>query len=209
MTEAELRSKYVKVAQNWIGKKEADGSHREIVDLYNKTTPLPVGYKVTYTDAWCATFVSACGIKAGITDIVLRECSCPRMIELYKKAGRWKEADNYKPEAGDIVMYDWQDSGVGDNTGNPDHVGIVEKVSGNAMTIIEGNINNAVGRRNLTVNGRYIRGYCLPDFSAKSTSTTDYRSAVQKRFGFSDGTMDYLEEYKFADDLMKKLATKG
>jgi len=27
-------------------------------------------------------------------------------------------------------MYDWQDSGIGDNTGNPDHVGIVTKVTG-------------------------------------------------------------------------------
>jgi GH25 family lysozyme M1 (1,4-beta-N-acetylmuramidase) len=35
----------------------------------------------------------------------------------------------------------------------------------------------------------------------------DYREAVQKRFGFKDSTMDYLEKYVYADDLLKKLAT--
>lgn len=37
----------------------------------------------------------------------------------------------------------------------------------------------------------------------------DYRATVQGRFGFSDGTMDYLSQYKYADDLLMKLATKG
>lgn len=38
---------------------------------------------------------------------------------------------------------------------------------------------------------------------------TSYRQAVKDRFGFTDGTMDYLGNYKYADDLLKKLATKG
>ena len=208
MTETDVRNMLISVAKSWIGKKEANGSHREIIDLYNKTTPLPRGYKVKYTDAWCATFVSACGIKSGMADIVHRECGCPKMIDLYKKDGRWMETDTYRPEPGDIIMYDWQDNGVGDNRGNPDHVGIVEKVSGNTITIIEGNIDNAVGRRTLAVGSKFIRGYCLPRFEKKATgNATDYRAAVQKRFGFSDGTMDYLEGYKYSGDLLKKLAT--
>jgi hypothetical protein len=35
------------------------------------------------------------------------------------------------------------------------------------------------------------------------------RSAVQKRFGFEDGTMDYLGRYRYADALLRKLATLG
>lgn len=35
----------------------------------------------------------------------------------------------------------------------------------------------------------------------------DYGKMVQERFGFTDGTMDYLERYKYADDLLKRLAT--
>ena len=35
----------------------------------------------------------------------------------------------------------------------------------------------------------------------------DYREAVQKRFGFSAGTMDYLAAYQYGTDLLRKLAT--
>jgi hypothetical protein len=85
--------------------------------------------------------------------------------------GIWVEADNHVPAPGDIIMYDWQDSGSGDNRGGSDHVGIVEKVSGNTITVIEGNYSNAVKRRTLQVNGRYIRGYCVPDFASKAEKT--------------------------------------
>ena len=35
----------------------------------------------------------------------------------------------------------------------------------------------------------------------------DYRKQVQERFDFTEGTMDYLAEYKYAADLLKRLAT--
>ena len=49
-------------------------------------------------------------------------------------------------------------------------MGVVENCNGNTITVIEGNKSNAVGRRTLEVNGRYIRGYGVPDFSKKATS---------------------------------------
>jgi hypothetical protein len=117
---------------------------------------------------WCATFVSAVGIGLGLTDIMLPECSCPQMINLYNKVGRFVEDDAYVPKIADIVMYDWGDSGKGDNIGTADHVGIVAAISGSSMTIIEGNLNNSVKTRKLSVNGRYIRGYCIPDYASKA-----------------------------------------
>ena len=122
-----------------------------------------------YTDAYCATTVSAAAIQAGFDDIIPLECGCGQMIELAKKMGIWQENDAYVPEPGDIVMYDWQDNGVGDNTGWPDHVGMVETVAGNIEPVIEGNMSGGVvGRRNLQVNGRYIRGYILPKYESKA-----------------------------------------
>jgi peptidoglycan hydrolase-like protein with peptidoglycan-binding domain len=35
--------------------------------------------------------------------------------------------------------------------------------------VIEGNYQNAVMRRTLSVNDRYIRGFCLPDYASKAT----------------------------------------
>ncbi len=170
MTENELRSEVVKTAQKYAGCKEADGSHKKIIDGYNAHKPLARGYAVRYTDAWCATFVSFVAIKCGLTDVMPTECGCGAMIELYKKKGRWQENDAYRPSPADIIMYDWQDSGVGDNTGYPDHVGIVVSVSGDTIKIIEGNISDSVGYRNIKVNAKNIRGYCLPDYASKATS---------------------------------------
>ena len=90
------------------------------------------------------------------------------MIVLYQEKGLWMEDDAYRPQPGDIIMYDWQDSGSGDNRGAPDHVGIVEVVDGGTLTIIEGNKGREVARRTLAVGGRYIRGYCLPDYAGKA-----------------------------------------
>lgn len=167
------------IARGWLGCKESNGSHKKIIDLYNNHKPLARGYKVKYTDSWCATFVSACSIKAGYTEIIPTECSCNQMINGFKKIGRWCEDDAHVPSTGDIIFYDWQDNGKGDNRGSSDHVGIVEKVEGSTITVIEGNKNDAVGRRRLQVNGRYIRGYGLPKYDANATNTSTAQSKPQ------------------------------
>ena len=163
------RESLIAQAKAWIGCKESDGSHKKIIDTYNAHKPLARGYKVQYTDAWCATFVSACAIKTGMTDIIPTECGCGEMVRLFRNLGDWDENDARIPNVGDIIFYDWQDSGSGDNQGNPDHVGIVEKVFGSTITVIEGNKNDAVGRRTLKVNGRYIRGYGVPKYAAATS----------------------------------------
>lgn len=194
MTENQLRSNVVSIMKGWLGWSEANGKHKKIVDIYNNHKPLARGYKVQYTDEWCATAVSAAFIKAGLTDIGFTECSCNRMIDLYKAKGRWEESDSYVPKIGDIVMYDWQDSGIGDNVGSADHVGLVAAINGTRLTIIEGNKNESVSYRSINANGKYIRGYCLPDYASKAStpveivSTSTYSKAafvrdIQKAFG--------------------------
>lgn len=165
------REKIVAQARAWIGRKESDGSHNHIISIYNGHQPLARNYKVKSTDPWCATFISALAIKLGATDIIPTECSCSKMIELMKGKGIWQENDAHIPSPGDIIMYDWHDNGNGDCTGAPDHVGIVEKVEDGIITVIEGNINDAVGRRQLQVNGKLIRGYGLPKYAEESHAT--------------------------------------
>ena len=160
------RAKIVAQARSWIGCKEADGSHKKIIDTYNSHKPLAVGYKLKYTDAWCSGFASACAIACGATDIIPTEVGCQRHIALFQKMGIWVEDDSYVPQPGDYLFYDWQDNGVGDNKGSSDHVGIVEKVENGVITIIEGNYSNSVKRRTLKVNGKYIRGYGVPKYDA-------------------------------------------
>lgn len=156
--------------QSWIGKNEVDGSFREIIDIYNSHTPRARGYKLQYSDEWCAGTVSAAAIATGNTNAVPLEVSCHYMIEGAKAKGIWVENDSYVPQGGDIILYDWQDSGIGDNTGNPDHVGVVEYTSGGIIHVIEGNNGEKVARRELSVNGRYIRGFIVPKYSNNTAS---------------------------------------
>ena len=165
-------SKVVEQAKAWLGCKESDGTHKPIIDLYNAHKPLARDYKVKHTDAWCATFVSAVAVKLGYTDIIPTECSCNKLIALLKEKGIWVEDDARTPNPGDLLFYDWDDSGKGDNTGRSDHVGIVEKVSGGKITVIEGNYSNAVKRRTLEVNGKYIRGYGVPKYDTEDKPAT-------------------------------------
>ena len=166
------REKYVDTARSMIGWSELSGKHRQIIDIYNSYLPHPRGYTVTYTDAWCATFVSACAIKLNYTDIIPIECGCPEMVRLAQNIGIWVENDAYRPMPGDIIMYDWQDPGSGDNQGVPDHVGIVELVSGSTITVIEGNYQDSVTRRYIKVNARNIRGYIVPKYDEEEPEQT-------------------------------------
>ena len=212
MTEQEMRAKIVSIAQSYIGCNERDGSHKKIIDLYNSHRPLARGYAVKYTDAWCSTFASAVAIQAGLTSISPTECGCQKHIELFKKLGSWQENDAYVPSPGDYIFYDWQDSGVGDNKGAADHVGIVEKVAGNTITVIEGNYSNAVKRRTLAVNGRYIRGYGVPKYGDGATAV---EAAINKlaKLGVINSP-DYWKQaaksgvVKYLDTLLVKAAEK-
>lgn len=161
----------VKQAIAWLGYSEANYYHKAIIDIYNLHKPLPRGYAVKYSDEWCATFVSAVAIKTGATNIIPLECSCNYMIAGFKSMGRWIENDAYTPKAGDIIFYDWQDSGKGDNTGSSDHVGIVERVCGGYITVIEGNKNEVVARRVIKINSKFIRGFGVPDYKKEDAKT--------------------------------------
>lgn len=168
MTEQEIRQKVVDTASAWLGTQEGTTRHAEMLNIYNAQRPLPRGTRMLSTWPWCAAFVSTVSLQCDLRDIMPTECGCPSMIRLYQDIGRWVEDDAYVPSPADVVFYDWQDSGVGDNVGQSDHVGIVVSCTNGTMTIIEGNCDNAVKLRQIAVNDRYIRGYGCPDYASKA-----------------------------------------
>ena len=170
----------VEQAISWLGFKESDGTHRTIIDTYNSHKPLARGYKVKYTDEWCATFVSAVAITLGYTDIIPTECGCPQMLEHFKKLGSFDENDNRVPSPGEVIFYDWEDDGKGDNTGRPNHVGIVEKVSGGYITVIEGNYNESVKRRRIKNGAKYIRGFGVPKYDSVNEVKPEPNPEIKK-----------------------------
>ena len=204
----------LKYAKAWLGYSEANGKFKEIIDIYNAHTPRARGYKVKYTDEWCATFVSACAIKAAATKIIPTECSCNYMIAAFKNIGCWIENDAYRPSAGDIIFYDWQDSGAGDNKGGSDHVGIVESVNGDMITVIEGNKNETVARRNIKVNGKYIRGYGVPKYDKSKAQTSslietfaliDFYGVISRISSINKNGQNFINLREFCDAMNLKI----
>ena len=180
------RQAVVDLVESWVGKKESDGSYKSIIDIYNSFTgKLPRSTKMEYGWAWCACTWSALAVALKYTPIMPIEISCYYLIEAAKEMGVWVENDAYVPNIGDAVLYDWEDTGKGDNTGNPDHVGAVTYVNKSAgyFVVTEGNYSDSVKKRTVSINGRYIRGFITPKYdttkavsapvqvAGKSTST--------------------------------------
>ena len=143
------------VMRSWIGYSEANGKFRQIIDLYNSHQPLARGYAVQYTDEWCDTAVSAAAIQAGCVDLIGTECGCEKHIEIFKEKGIWIEDGTIVPLPGDIILYNW-DCQVQPNDGYSDHIGYVESVSGQMITVMEGNYNEEVAGE--VIQGKYANG---------------------------------------------------
>lgn len=81
------------------------------------------------TFPWCVVFVQWCCNQAKVS-LPIKTASCSALMTAAKTVSMWVTS-GYKP--GDIVIYDFP---KGSNT---DHCGIVESVSANYVTSIEGN----------------------------------------------------------------------
>lgn len=125
-----------------------------------------MGYN--YRIEWCACFISWLAEKLGITDIIPVDMSCNSQISKFKALGVWHTDRNF--QSGDIIYYDW------DISGDADHVGIIEKVAGNTLTVIEGNNgnypNDRVRRREISSASSLIFGYARPKYPVKSSANS-------------------------------------
>lgn len=164
------RKKVVKLAKNYLGIKEKSKQHKAIVTAYNmiKKNMYRNGryqhFDVTTRMAWCDVFVSVMFQEAKLPKAIGVECGCEAHINLLKKMKCWVESDEYVPSTGDLIFFDWQDKGKGNNKGWADHVGIVVGVKNNIITTIEGNYDDTVKYRAIKVNGQYIRGFGVPKY---------------------------------------------
>lgn len=183
-TAKQLRNQLVKTAESYLGTKQGQSLHKLIINTFNKVKP--DGWAMTYSAPWCAAFASACAIETFGVNKAKKyfplSANCGTIITRAKSLGIWVESDSYKPGVGDWILYDWDDSGRGDNKGGPDHVGIVQKATSSKITVIEGNkgSKSEVAIREILVNGRYIRGFVTPDYSAMAKSKTTITYTVKR-----------------------------
>ena len=110
---------------------------------------------------WCDVFVDFLFVKTFGEDLG-REMLCqPKRstgagclysAQYYKQAGRWHKN---APIPGDQIFFSY-------SAGEYSHTGIVEEVSGDTVTTIEGNTSDSVGRRTYNIGNPSIAGYGTP-----------------------------------------------
>ena len=171
MNENEIRKKVIDTAYKYLGYNEKDGTDDIIIKKYNAIRPKG-GYKMSMSDSWCAAFASVVGQESGFGKIIPVECSCEKLISKFKELKCWVEDGTITPETADYIFYNWDDK-TQPNDGWADHVGIVVKVSKGIITVIEGNMNDKVGIREIKVGNGYIRGYGKPKYKTLVTKVEE------------------------------------
>lgn len=156
------REKVLATARGWLGIHEGTPEHHAIIDLYNANRPAG-SYKMTYEDPWCASFVSAVGMKAGVLAI-FQHVNCDGMIAEYRQRGQFVASRDYPAKPGDLVFYDW------DGDGSSDHVGIVVEDNEHYYVVIEGNYSDMVKRRTVAHGSKYIVGFAVPGYGAATNT---------------------------------------
>ena len=83
---------------------------------------------------------------------------CLYSAQYYQQAGRFFKS----PEIGDQIFFSY-------SPGEVSHTGLVESISGNTITTIEGNTSDSVGRRSYSIGSGSIYGYGRPDWDLVSS----------------------------------------
>lgn len=162
------KEKFINECMKYKSVREGSFKHKEIVKTYNCIKPLPQGYKLKYTDSWCAGFVSAVAYKCGFKDFPF-ECSVARMVEKAKKQKLWIEDESITPNEGWLAVYAWKDTNPkSDNRNTPNHVGVITKVTPKYITVLEGNYNDVVAERKIEINGKFLRGFVALKYSTRT-----------------------------------------
>ena len=158
------REQIINTAIRYNGMSFKGGSHRTLIDEFNKYKP--DGWAMTYTANFCAACASAIAYLCGVGDAYPCSANVGTIVAKAQKMGIWVENDAYVPTAGDWIIYAWNDSGRGDNTSGASHVGIVVSADSKYINVFEFNIHNnhSSGYRKIPINGRFIRGFVVPNF---------------------------------------------
>ena len=159
------RDAIINATKPYIGCVQGDAREKELLSIYNNAT----GAKWTTSTPWCCISASDWAIICEYgTDFLPRTASCGDMIKKATMLGIWEENDAYIPKRGDYIIYDWSDTGKGDDREGHDHIGVVIASDGKKnFTVREGNMGDRhiCGDRLMQVNGKYIRGFVTPRYT--------------------------------------------
>lgn len=156
MTIQEAKNKLIQYAQKEIG-------YHEGANNWNKYAPLwtQAGGWNAQNQPYCDIFADVCFIETFGLDLASKltyqpigsfSALCSASAQFYKNNNAWYT----HPEVGDQVFFY--------SGGAINHTGLVETVSGNYFTTIEGNSSDMVARRNYYVGNSYVAGFGRPNW---------------------------------------------
>lgn len=169
---------------------------------------------------WCAAFVWACAITAGIQNVIVK-CSASASLTLQNSTdagmGRWLpgpvSGGNPTPQAGDIYALYYGGEGPSRSEFWAGHVGIVIGVTNSSIERIDGNFDGLVKHSTLPRSNSQIRGYFRPDWSRVGVSGTyvDTGSYSGSSGSYSggvaliQGASQYAATFNSTDALMREI----
>ncbi|WP_198654233.1 CHAP domain-containing protein [Nocardia aurea] len=117
---------------------------------------------------WCDMFIAWAADRAGVADYVGQFAWTPSHAVWFIKQGAWSA----EPEPGALVFFDWKG---GKSYKGVDHVGIVERVSGEKIHTIEANVDRVWLKRKVRETDKVV-GYGLPRAVKTNATLTEIRS---------------------------------
>ncbi len=118
---------------------------------------------------WSVMFTSFCLRYAGLTEVPISS-GANAMLLSWETEGIYRTSDTYTPLPGDIVFLDKN------NTGAPNAAAIITAVGTDAITVIEGNLDDCVAEASYALNDSAIAGYGLlsPENSLTVVGESDF-----------------------------------
>lgn len=159
MTIEQAKSNLIALAATNIGYKEGSNNWNKFAS--NTDLQKMYGWN-PQNQPWCDIFVDVCFIECfglekacamTFQPVGRGSALCSASANYYKNNNAWFTS----PESGDQAFFY--------SGGKINHTGIVESVSGNTITVIEGNTSDMVARRTYTIGNSYIAGYGRPKYA--------------------------------------------
>lgn len=164
------RSDVVAIAESQLGYTEStanyaiadDGETHKGYTRYGEWAGNPYG-------DWDGMFASFCLSYAGISrDVFPESTGAYGWAAELRELGLFAEASEYTPEAGDLIFFDK------DADERIDHVGIVQSTDEINLTVIEGNVDDAVSETYYLTDDTAIIGYgVIPEQTADEETDSD------------------------------------
>lgn len=157
-TATELAAKLIQVAQEQYNLHPGDSPNK-----YTRGYGPIGGYGSNgYDYPWCAAFVWWCSNEAGVypNKVSLKSASVDGYINHFKKTSGLTYqisagyGGNYVPKMGDYIFFSNSHS-----QSDGSHIGLVKGVSGDKVSIIDGNCSNTICSRDKYLTDKYIIGY--------------------------------------------------